>query len=57
VQVLNLRLYQYCNFSLQEVDFCPGTSLFFGLNGQGKTNLLEAICLLGYGKSFRTVTT
>jgi DNA replication and repair protein RecF len=56
VQVLNLRLYQYRNFGLQEIDFCPGTSLFFGQNGQGKTNLLEAIYLLGYGKSFRTAT-
>lgn len=25
-----------------------------GLNGQGKTNLLEAIYLLGYGRSYRT---
>lgn len=56
MQVLNLRLYQYRNFGLQEIDLCPGTSLFFGQNGQGKTNLLEAIYLLGYGKSFRTAT-
>jgi len=54
VQVLNLRIYQYRNFDLQEIDFCPGTNLFFGWNGQGKTNLLEAIYLLGYGRSFRT---
>lgn len=31
-----------------------GTNLFFGNNGQGKTNLLEAIYLLAFGKSFRT---
>ncbi len=30
------------------------TNLFVGPNGQGKTNLLEAVYLLGYGKSFRT---
>lgn len=29
-------------------------SLFSGQNGQGKTNLLESIYLLGYGRSFRT---
>jgi DNA replication and repair protein RecF len=29
-------------------------NLFSGYNGQGKTNLLESIYLLGYGKSFRT---
>jgi DNA replication and repair protein RecF len=54
VQVLNLRIYQYRNFDPQEIEFCPGTNLLFGWNGQGKTNLLEAIYLLGYGRSFRT---
>ncbi len=54
MQVLNLRLYQYRNFCRQEMEFCPGTNLFCGRNGQGKTNLLEAIYLLGYGRSFRT---
>jgi DNA replication and repair protein RecF len=29
-------------------------NLFYGLNGQGKTNLLEAIYLLGSPRSFRT---
>ncbi len=56
MQVQNLRLEQYRNFVLQEIDFCPGTNLLFGSNGQGKTNLLEAIYLLGYGRSFRTAT-
>ncbi|MBZ5494823.1 MAG: DNA replication/repair protein RecF [Acidobacteriia bacterium] len=56
MQVLNLRLYQYRNFDLQEIEFCPGTNLLYGQNGQGKTNLLEAIYLLGYGRSFRTAT-
>jgi DNA replication and repair protein RecF len=56
VRVLNLRLYQYRNFDLQEIELCPGTNLFFGWNGQGKTNLLEALYLLGYGRSFRTAT-
>lgn len=38
------------------MEFCPGTNLLFGQNGQGKTNLLEAIYMLGYGRSFRTGT-
>lgn len=54
MQVLKLRLYQYRNFSREELEFCPGTNLFCGRNGQGKTNLLEAVYLLGYGRSFRT---
>lgn len=33
-----------------------GTSLFVGRNGQGKTNLLESIYFLAYGRSFRTAT-
>jgi DNA replication and repair protein RecF len=39
-----------------ELSPSPGTNLFSGSNGQGKTNLLESIYLLGYGKSFRTST-
>jgi DNA replication and repair protein RecF len=55
VQLTRLRLFQYRN--LGEVELYPsgGISLFAGRNGQGKTNLLEAIYFLGYGKSFRTV--
>jgi len=56
VQVLNLRLTRFRNFTSQEVEFCPGTNLFLGQNGQGKTNLLEAIYLFGYARSFRTST-
>ena len=32
----------------------PGLNVFVGANAQGKSNLLEAISLLGTGKSFRT---
>ncbi len=38
------------------LDFSPqaGLNVFIGDNAQGKSNLLEAISLLGTGKSFRT---
>lgn len=41
---------------LQSVDLrlLPGLNLFIGANGAGKTSLLEAAHLLGYGRSFRT---
>jgi DNA replication and repair protein RecF len=54
VRLTRLRLFQYRN--IQELEIFPpaGTSLFAGRNGQGKTNLLEAIYFLGYGRSFRT---
>ena len=32
----------------------PGLNLYVGANAQGKSNLLEAIAMLGTGKSFRT---
>jgi DNA replication and repair protein RecF len=56
VHLKKLRLFNYRN--IEEVEIFPsaGTNLFSGLNGQGKTNLLESIYLLGYGKSFRTAT-
>ncbi len=56
MKLTKLRLYQYRN--IPELEICPSaeTNLFAGLNGQGKTNLLESIYLLGYGKSFRTST-
>ncbi len=56
MQLTRLRVFNYRNFGEEEIELSPGTSLFLGRNGQGKTNLLEAIYLLGYGKSFRTST-
>ena len=42
--------------NIQSVQFEPGErfNLLHGLNGQGKTNILEAIYLLGSPRSFRT---
>lgn len=54
MQLRKLRVFQYRNFSQQEIQFSSGVNLLVGGNGQGKTNLLEAIYFLAYGKSFRT---
>ncbi|HHW4681564.1 MAG TPA: AAA family ATPase, partial [Xylella taiwanensis] len=37
------------------IDFfpLPGLNLFIGANGSGKTSVLEAVHLMGYGRSFR----
>lgn len=43
----------YRNISDEMVDFSPGVNLILGNNAQGKTNLLEGICLFSSGKSFR----
>lgn len=37
-----------------ELTLQPGSNLLFGANGAGKTSVLEAIFLLGRGRSFRT---
>jgi DNA replication and repair protein RecF len=56
VQITRLRLFQYRNIRDLEIFPSGGINLFAGRNGQGKTNLLEAIYLLGFGRSFRTAT-
>lgn len=42
------------NIEKAQLNLVPGFNFFYGLNGAGKTSLLEAIYLLGYGRSFRT---
>lgn len=36
-----------------DLEFGPGLNLILGGNGAGKTSLVEAVHLLGYGRSFR----
>ncbi|MBX3019248.1 MAG: DNA replication and repair protein RecF [Bdellovibrionaceae bacterium] len=48
-----LRLFDFRNFKEQWVDFSAQTNVFVGDNGQGKSNILEAIYLLLTGESFR----
>lgn len=37
-----------------ELEFSPGVNLFVGSNGSGKSSLLEAVHVLGSGRSFRS---
>lgn len=43
------------NYASLEFFPTPGLNVLLGDNAQGKSNLLEAIAMLGTGKSFRTV--
>ena len=52
-----LKLHNFRNYESLELDFAPGVNLIVGNNAQGKTNLLEAICYAGSGKSFRAQKT
>ncbi len=49
-----LALRNFRNYSHADLSFSPGTNLIQGKNGQGKSNLLEAIALITTGRSFRT---
>ena len=49
--VKSLRLHNFRNYAAQEVKFPPGLIALTGDNGQGKTNLLEAVCVLATTKS------
>lgn len=49
-----LTLRNFRNYEKAEVCFSPGCNFILGENGQGKTNLLEAISLISTGRSFRT---
>ncbi len=48
-----LKVFGFRNLQDQEIEFKSGINLIWGDNGQGKTNTLEAIYLLGWRNSFR----
>ena len=50
----SMKADSFRNLSAADFQFDPGFNIFFGNNGQGKTNLLEAIYILANTKSFRT---
>lgn len=50
----NLKIKNFRNYENQEIDFDKNINIIYGNNGQGKTNLLEAIYICSIGKSYRT---
>src|SRR5437667_12904309 len=55
VHLARIRLRDFRNYARLDADFSPGFHLLLGGNAQGKTNLLEAIYLIGTLRSFRGV--
>ena len=53
IYVSHLSLANFRNYESLELDLEPGTILVEGDNGQGKSNLLEAIYILAIAKSPR----
>jgi DNA replication and repair protein RecF len=56
VWIAALQLHGYRNYDQLVTDLLPGLNLLFGENGQGKTNLVEAIYFLATGSSHRSST-
>ena len=52
--IKNLDIANFRNYEKQSVSLSDGLNVFMGRNAQGKTNLLEAVCLCSIGKSPRT---
>ncbi|WP_445156433.1 DNA replication/repair protein RecF [Halomonas sp. E14] len=52
--IKQLKINGLRNLGAVAVEPSPGVNLIVGANGSGKTSLLEAIHLLGMGRSFRT---
>ena len=53
MRVTRLVLHDFRNYETADVDLPSGIVVFEGANGQGKTNLVEAIAFLGSLKSHR----
>ncbi|MDI6781661.1 MAG: DNA replication/repair protein RecF [bacterium] len=50
----SLQIRNFRNIKETQLQFNTGVNIILGQNGQGKTNLLEAIYFLGIARSFRT---
>ncbi|NCO37735.1 MAG: DNA replication/repair protein RecF [Armatimonadetes bacterium CG_4_10_14_3_um_filter_66_18] len=54
MHIHQLVLRDFRNYEHLDLPLRPGLTAFVGLNGQGKTNLLESVCFLSTSKSPRT---
>lgn len=53
MKINSLKLKNFRNYDLLQMDFDKGTNIFYGDNAQGKTNILESVYLCGTTKSHR----
>lgn len=54
--IKNLEIRHFRNYTTLNIDLNDKINIIYGQNGQGKTNLLESIYLLGFTASHRTQT-
>ena len=49
-----IKIQNFRNYENQEIQLDKNINIFYGNNAQGKTNILEAVFLCAFGRSFRT---
>ncbi|MCL2322357.1 MAG: DNA replication/repair protein RecF [Oscillospiraceae bacterium] len=54
MNIEKINLVNFRNYKNLNIDFSSKINMIIGDNGEGKTNILESIYLLSYGKSHRT---
>lgn len=54
MQVDSINLINFRNYENLQLNFSQNLNMIIGQNGQGKTNIVEAIHFLSFAKSFRT---
>jgi DNA replication and repair protein RecF len=54
MSITTLSTHNFRNLASVNIDLHPSLNFFVGDNGSGKSSLLEALFLMGHGKSFRT---
>lgn len=54
MSLINLQITNFRNIKSANFDLHQKCNLFYGINGSGKTSILEAIYYLGLGRSFRS---
>ena len=54
MRLLDIEIQNFRNLSSVRLELGEGVNYFWGENGAGKTALLEAVCVLARGRSFRS---
>ena len=52
--IKKIKIKNFRNYESEQINLEKNINIFYGLNAQGKTNIIESIFLCSLGKSFRT---
>ena len=53
MRIKRLKVENFRNLEKLDIEFSDGVNIIYGNNAQGKTNIIEAIYIFSFGKSFR----